>query len=504
MATVYSLVCWGGRTGKSVTASNSGGLIFTSTNHGLRDGTALMFSGTTLPGNVSSIVPYYAQSLSANTFAIYTEPELTNRVAWSSAGSGVIAKSRLMLDYFDQYPTRWWDETLEVQRCYDGLVSWNTARAGASEYDQEVCEVGEAFDNIVNADLNITVPAASLLITSKINGVYGPAYHGGVIGSGCRIVNARFYSSIYDTTLEGLSLYRSTGGAALLLYKGKCIVRQMIIYSTASGAYVGVAVLETNSFCSLEASLIAGFGGAGLQVSNYTYGFVCCGNTFVKNAYGIRYEYDSAGGKIGYYHNNICAGNGVNWPTLGASIERASYNAGESGDTTWDKPGSTAVVVSTTDFVNWGTSSFAETDDFRPALSTSPQVDSGVEYYGALGYDIADAERPNYNNGGAEAFDIGCYEFDHGYGDHPASTTVTFSGVHAGSEIRVYDASGNELAGVESSTANPELTWVLSTGDVRVVVVHLDYKIKEFQYTPVSGAVPLPVQQEADSWYSNP
>ena len=81
---------------------------------------------------------------------------------------------------------------------------------------------------------------------------------------------------------------------------------------------------------------------------------------------------------------------------------------------------------------------------------------------------------------------------------------MTFSGVHARSEIRVYDASGNELAGVESCTTNPALTWALSTGDVRVVVVHLAYKIKDFQYTPVAGAVSLPVQQEADSWYSNP
>ena len=92
MATVYSLICWGGRTGKTVTASNSSGLIFTTSGaHGLRDGTALQFVATTLPGNVSAGTTYYAKSLTSTTFAIYTDYALTNRVAWSSAGSAVIA-----------------------------------------------------------------------------------------------------------------------------------------------------------------------------------------------------------------------------------------------------------------------------------------------------------------------------------------------------------------------------------------------------------------------------
>ena len=86
---VHSLVCWGGRTGKTVTASNSSGLIFTTSGaHGLRDGTALQFVATTLPGNVSAGTTYYAKSLTSTTFAIYTDYALTNRVAWSSAGSG--------------------------------------------------------------------------------------------------------------------------------------------------------------------------------------------------------------------------------------------------------------------------------------------------------------------------------------------------------------------------------------------------------------------------------
>lgn len=93
--------------------------------------------------------------------------------------------------------------------------------------------------------------------------------------------------------------------------------------------------------------------------------------------------------------------------------------------------------------------------------------------------------------------------------DPIGTTTVTFSGVNAGSEIRIYDPSANELAGVETCTANHTLIWpVYSNGSpnntVRIVIIHHDYKIKEFTYTSVVGNQSIPVQQEPDPWYSNP
>ena len=189
MATVYSLVCWGGRTGKSVVASNSSGLIFTLTDHGLRDGTALVFSGTSAPGNVTFGTTYYVKRLTTSTFAIYTEQELTNRVAWSSAGSGVIAKSRLMLDYFDQYPGRWGDAGSE--RCYDGIITWEAARTGnTTTFNTEVCELGQAFTDIHpyigngSYSTKIDLPVASTVITATINGQPTEAFHYGVIGGG--------------------------------------------------------------------------------------------------------------------------------------------------------------------------------------------------------------------------------------------------------------------------------------------------------------------------------
>lgn len=93
--------------------------------------------------------------------------------------------------------------------------------------------------------------------------------------------------------------------------------------------------------------------------------------------------------------------------------------------------------------------------------------------------------------------------------DPIGQTTVTFDGVNAGSEIRVYLPDGSEAAGVESCDDNHVLTWsVFASGSannvVRIVIVHPDYKIKEFSYTSRIGAQSIPVQQEPDKWYSNP
>lgn len=93
--------------------------------------------------------------------------------------------------------------------------------------------------------------------------------------------------------------------------------------------------------------------------------------------------------------------------------------------------------------------------------------------------------------------------------DPVGTTTVTFSGVNAGSEIRIYLPDTTEAAGIETCAADQTLSWpVYSAGSpnntVRIVIVHPDYKIKEFNYTSIVGTQSLPVQQERDKWYSNP
>lgn len=93
--------------------------------------------------------------------------------------------------------------------------------------------------------------------------------------------------------------------------------------------------------------------------------------------------------------------------------------------------------------------------------------------------------------------------------DPIGTATVTFSGVNAGSEIRVYLPDGTETAGVETCDANHMLTWSVyapgsSNNTVTIRIVNTAYKIKEFSYTSVAGTQSLPVQQEADKWYVNP
>lgn len=93
--------------------------------------------------------------------------------------------------------------------------------------------------------------------------------------------------------------------------------------------------------------------------------------------------------------------------------------------------------------------------------------------------------------------------------DPIGTTSVTFDGVPAGSEIRVYLPDMTEAAGVESCNANHVLTWqIYAAGSpnntVRIVIIDMAHRIKEFIYTSKPGAQSIPVQAENDRWYSNP
>lgn len=93
--------------------------------------------------------------------------------------------------------------------------------------------------------------------------------------------------------------------------------------------------------------------------------------------------------------------------------------------------------------------------------------------------------------------------------DPIGTATVTFAGIKANSEIRVYLPDGTEVAGVENCGADQVLLWpAYSVGNtnnlVRIVVMHHDYRLKEFTYTSTVGAQNLPIQQDRDPWYRNP
>lgn len=85
------------------------------------------------------------------------------------------------------------------------------------------------------------------------------------------------------------------------------------------------------------------------------------------------------------------------------------------------------------------------------------------------------------------------------------TTTVTFTGVHANSEIRVYRA-GVEVAGIENCSQNHTLSWGIYTtnNDVTIVIVHQNYKIISILYSASIGNAAIPIQQQPDKWYNNP
>ena len=108
-------------------------------------------------------------------------------------------------------------------------------------------------------------------------------------------------------------------------------------------------------------------------------------------------------------------------------------------------------------------------NNFRPASAASPQVDSAIPVYGESVTDISDAEVPNYNNGGSEGADIGAFEYDHGYGPHPASATISLTSIVSGSRVLITKASDgtvlyNDVPGTSLSFSTTHI------GDFNVVV----------------------------------
>ena len=93
--------------------------------------------------------------------------------------------------------------------------------------------------------------------------------------------------------------------------------------------------------------------------------------------------------------------------------------------------------------------------------------------------------------------------------DPIGTTTVTFSGVNAGSEIRVYLPDGTEVAGVESCDPDHVLIWPVYAGGssnntVRITILLRGFRIQKFPYAVTLGAQTLPIFQIVDLGYFNP
>ena len=447
MATVHSLVCWGGRTGKNVTLTVASPCVVTSTDHGLRDGTGLVFSTTgALPTGITAGTTYYAKSTAANTFNLYDTAAnaiaggTTGRINTSGTQSGThTAKSRLMLDYFDQYPGRWGDAGSE--RCYDSVVTWLQGRASASALDTEVCELGQSFvDERTDSTVPVfNLPAARTIVTPTIDGVFTEAFHFGVIGQGYELYRKSSGYNCIHMTGRRITLFGFTAKVFLGYYGYQVIycdswnslIRGMIIIG--GGGVTGYGTTEDGILLSyganitvVENNLVLGCL-RGIKTINYLSGLIIAGNTLVQNATGMAPA--AATNIYGDFYNNVCIGNGTNWGDITYNANMScGYNAGLEGEA-WVTGSNPRFTIATTDFESFPT-------DMRPAAGASV-IDAGIEYFEIATVDLAGNERPNYNNGGAEAFDIGCYEYDHGYGDHPATATISLTNVISGSRVLI-------------------------------------------------------------------
>jgi len=468
MATVYSLICFGGRTGKTVTFTDDGDVV-NLTKNGLRAGAGVIFSTTgSLPTGLNAGTTYYARpGADENKFLLYPTPtdaiDGTNQVTFSGIGTGThTVKGAYFSGLTSEQLARY--GTSGSERIYDGAASFVSARSAATTgFDEEVCEVGEAWSDYAPA-LSFTMTKAPLsYITSMVNGVRSPAFHNGVPGNGYWLVN----SSASQITIndfcgvEGITVRHSSAlnGRLLVLNALQSFAKNCIFYGQSTSFGEGVWVLGALSRLEncLSLNFLYGIVNAGGNQA------VVCNNIAVKNGTGIRPDGNATTNRLGHWRNNISVGNTTNWAVEPTSLQGATNNFGESSDTPWAIGSGTTGVMATTDFVDFAN------NDFRPAASTSPQVDAGVEYYAMPATDINGDKRPNYNNGGAEGVDVGCYEFDHGYGPHPASATISLTSIVSGSRVLITKASDgtvlyNDVPGTSLSFSTTHI------GEFNVVV----------------------------------
>ena len=521
MATINSLICFGGLNGKTVTFTDAGDVV-NLTNHGLRPGSAIFFqnSGGALPTGLTANQLYYAkQGADQNKFLLYpTQADAiagTNQVTFSGTGSGTtVVKSSLVFTGTDL-------SRYDNARVYDGLTSWNTGRAGASPYDIEVAEVGEPFSDILTAVFEVTVPSARNVITTEIGadfeagtkGIRSAAFHGGVfpaltLGSLTLTAGYVLYNSAvtsgslfkmtrYRDTLDGIIVMNNSGTSITVTDMGvQCrLYNNQIVNAHANLS--GTGTFLRFSLCESINNLFFRWA-VGVSVGTSQLGIYFVNNTITK----CTAAFSAASTVRGFFYNNTSRGNTTDWPTQPTNLEGASNNAGAAGEA-WVTGSGTRVTIETSDFADF------TNNDFRAASSTSPQVEGGIAPYGAPLIDIAGHVRPDYMNGGAAAYDIGCFEFDHGYGPWPSSDArgLAFAGLVSGSKVKVF-LTGTDTEKFSTASSGTSETWSESVSGSLTV----DYVIMKAGYLPIrvtgvtvtagpSGVQPVPVSQVVARWY---
>lgn len=379
MATVYSLVCWGGLTGNAVTASSTTDLL-TLTSHGLRNCFGAFFSSGTLPTVSGTALAlntlYYTKPIAANTFELYYDQALTSKIDFTSNGSSLILKSGYLLGL----DLSRWGGT----RVFGGVSLANNNRsANAIPTDDEVIEIADAFTDTVTSSPNLGSGfAASYTFETRVNGVRSAAFHNGVPDSGyvwfSTATNA-FYTSQVNVTVDGLDFVRNnaSGGTTTSIcsinYGGNVFCNN-IVRNTGTGLCHGI--LAAGTLSEVYNNIVIGIHPGATTVGGIAVhgGARVYNNTVTKCGVGlIGY---SSGSSYGQTYNNLVVGNDINYglaPLFTAT--RADGNIGEIKDllTMTATAGSSTLVLSAEPAAVVNQQVFFETTGTLPA-PLSPDV----------------------------------------------------------------------------------------------------------------------------------
>ena len=335
MATVYSLIVWGGSAGKSAASWSTSTHRFTLTNNGLRTGQAIVATET--KAGLTANNTYYANSTrtgaTANEFYLYDT--YAQAVAGSTdfrtltgTTSTLLFKSKYYTDISDA--TRWGNATPASARIYSGIKSILSARATAT--GDEVWECGESFSDLVvtgDAVLDInTLQAKSLLITSRVDGVRSTAWHGStgavVLGSGYVIANQSSYSTFEgfqinrkNVVIDGISFIAANSyGVNAIRVIGLGAILRNCVFSAPQGA--GITVYGQN--CRLQ-NCIAYNSDKNYDIYAYSYFpvFENCG------AFNGNYGWYGVASATGTYINCTAVGCTTPWYTENPEGVNASF-----------------------------------------------------------------------------------------------------------------------------------------------------------------------------------
>lgn len=462
MAIIYSLICFGGRTGKTVTFTVSGSVV-NLTNHGLRDGKGVAFSSTgTLPAGLAAGTIYYVRSTGANTFTLHaTNADAlanTGQVTFTTTGTGTHnVKGQYFLSLTSGQRARYGSPGSE--RIYDGLVSMlSGTNPQLTINDEAVIEFGDEFDDTIAYAQSMNTPASRTAYTSLINGERSSAFHFGVVGRGYTLRAVNDYANGpnvtgFNTTVDGISfrVERFTV-RGFELNGNNNVLKNCIAFGVGSpGSSVGFLINDGAINCALINNLAVGISGAsstGFRFNGYGANLTFVAhNSAHKNTNGFQMANQSTTQR-GFYYNNVSVGNTVNWSAFNSTqFQAAANNYGEAADQPWFKGTDTSIKTLTTDhFADWAA------NDFRPAPG-APHVDTAINTFRMEPVDLSGFARPAYNDGNPEVYDGGCYERDLGF-VRPAAHTLTLTNVVVGSRVLIesQDGSTAHYSGVASTT----------------------------------------------------